>query len=166
MPVMGIDLAGKEKNNTGVCVYFLKELNEKPSTKTFCVHTDEEIVELVKKYNPEVIAIDAPLSFPRPEEGYFRKADRLLMERGFSVLSPLFKGMQVLVKRAVRLKDVLETWNIKVVETYPRAVQHIFSLQKPKETSQDEFDAFLCALSAKAYLIGRYEDLDGIILPK
>ncbi len=166
MPVIGIDLAGKEKNDTGICVYFLKELDEKPGTITFRVHTDEEILASVEKHRPEIIAIDAPLSFPKPEEGYFRRSDRLLMERGFSVLSPNFKGMVVLVRRAIKLKNRLEEMGYRVIETYPRAVQEIFALKKPKNKNKDEFDAFLCALAAKAYVLNRYEDLSGIILPK
>ncbi len=166
MPVAGIDLAGKEKNDTGVCIYFLKELDEKPAVRTFIARTDEDILELVKNNMPKVIAIDAPLSFPKQEEGYFRKADRLLIDRGFRVLSPVFRGMRILVKRAINLKSKLEGIGCKVIETYPHAVQEIFGLEKPENKSQDEFDAFLCALAAKSFLVGEYEDLEGIIIPK
>ncbi len=165
MPVMGIDLAGKEKNETGICIYFLEWLGEKPHVVRRTVHTDDEIMELVRKHKPKVVAVDAPFSFPKEGEGYFRKADRMLIERGFKVLSPLFKGMQVLVRRAMKLREEIEKEGVEVIETFPRAVQRIFGLEKPEGVNEHEFDAFLCALAAKAYLEGEYENLDGIILP-
>ena len=54
MRVIGIDL-GVAK--TGICV-----LNKE--IKTYLVSTNKEIVEIVKKERPKIVAIDAPLCFP------------------------------------------------------------------------------------------------------
>ena len=56
--VMGIDLAGLEKNITGICVLVL---NHEPIL--YSVHRDEEIIRKVEEEKPAVVAIDAPLSF-------------------------------------------------------------------------------------------------------
>lgn len=55
--ILGIDLAGKENNPTGLC------LLESAKAKLKIVYPDEEILEEIKQNSPELIAIDAPLSF-------------------------------------------------------------------------------------------------------
>ncbi len=168
MPVIGIDLAGKEKNDTGICIYFLKQLgDEEQKIVTFTMHTDGEILRVISRFKPVVVAIDAPLSLPEEGEGAFRTCDRMLIQRGYRVLPPVFRGMRILVERAMRLKETIEKGHsIKIIETFPRAVQEIYGIEKQKGVSEHEFDAFLCALAAKAYVEGKYEDLQGIILPK
>ena len=54
----------------------------------------------------------------------------------------------------------------KVIEVFSRASEKILGLSKEPRKNKDEYDALLCALTAKAYLEGNYEDLDGIIIPK
>ena len=58
--ILGVDLAGSEKRNTGICI-----MGKKLNVKTMIVHTDKEIEKIVRKIKPKIIAIDAPLSLPK-----------------------------------------------------------------------------------------------------
>ncbi len=153
---MGIDLAAKNKNPTGICV-----LNSKLSC--FTVFKDEEILDLINKYKPLIVAIDAPLNIEIP----FREAERELIKRGFHVLPLSLKSMQELSLRAQKLISKIKS---KVIETFPRAVERIlrfnYKLFKLYFRNKHEYDAWLCAIVAKLYYYGFYENLKGIILPK
>jgi predicted nuclease with RNAse H fold len=83
---LGIDLAGSEKQKTGVCL-----LNEGLIVKTWVFYPNEEILKLVKSLDKKVriIAIDAPLSLPSGRETiddrngpHFRQCDRDLRKLG------------------------------------------------------------------------------------
>ena len=58
--VVGIDLAGSEKRNTGFCV-----MDSNMRCRTEVLHTDDEILERTIGAVPSVVSIDAPSSFPR-----------------------------------------------------------------------------------------------------
>jgi len=154
--VVGIDLAGSPKNPTGICV-----LRDKAETKL--VYTDEEIIEEVKKAKPEVVAIDAPLWL---SNGPWRLCEILLMKRGFRPLSLLLPSMRLLALRAKKLADVFRKDGIEVIEVFARASEKILGIKKEKRKNKDEYDALVCALTAKAYIENKYENLAGIIIPK
>jgi len=154
---MGIDLAGKDKNPTGICI--IKE--NKTSVKI--VYKDEEILNEIEKHKPDVICIDAPFDFP--SSGFFRESDKLLISEGYKCLSPRFKGMQPLVIRAKKLVKLLKN-RFTVIEVFPRATEHIFRLKPEKGANPHKYDALLCALTGKCYLNGNYRDLKGIIIPE
>jgi hypothetical protein len=158
MKVIGIDLAGKEKNPTGFCV-----LTEK-KTKTKVLFLDVEILEEIENERPDCIAIDAPFWLPRT--GVWRPCDIKLLKRGFRPLSPVLPTMKLLTLRASKLVKTLIKRNYKVIEVFPRATERILGLSKEPRKNEHEYDALLCALTAKAYLEGNYENLDGIIIPK
>ena len=54
--LVGIDLAGKSANLTGIC--FL----EKNKLHFSTIFSDDDILVYIKRYNPSLIVIDAPLS--------------------------------------------------------------------------------------------------------
>lgn len=157
MKFIGLDLAGKEENDTGFCVL------EDSRVETRLLHTDSEILEKVKNEDPDVIGIDAPFDFPQENKTY-RTSDFQLKERGFEPLSPNFPGMRVLVLRAKEILKELQDYD--VIEVFPRATEKILSVKPSKNANEDEFDALLCALTARNYWKDEYENLDGIIIPK
>lgn len=161
MKIIGLDLAGKSENPTGFC---LITFNEKTETKTKVFYSNKEILEEIDKINPDLIAIDAPFEFP--EEGYFRKSDILLKQKGFKPLSPRFPGMRYLVNRVKKLIKKFRTKNYKTIEVFPKASEKILGLEKNENANEHEYDALLCALTGKYYKEGEYENLDGIIIPK
>ncbi len=158
MKVAGIDLAGKEKNPTGFCILTENE------TKTKILFSDDEILKEIEKERPDCIAIDAP--FWLPKVGVWRPCDVKLLKRGFRPLSPMLPTMKLLTLRALKLVRILVKKGYKVIEVFPRATEKILGLSKEPRKNEHEYDALLCALTAKAYLKGDYEDLDGIIIPK
>lgn len=159
MKVIGIDPAGKPENPTGFCI-----LTEKGS-KAKTIFSDREILKEIEKTRPDIIAIDAPFSFP--EGSYYREGDIKLRERGFPCLSPMFPGMKPLVRRAIKLVGILRE-RYRVIEVFPRATEKILGLEKERKANPHHYDALLCALTGKYYLRGEFESLgrEGIIIPK
>ena len=158
MKVVGIDLAGKVENPTGFCL-----LTESGS-QTKLLFSDMEILKEVDEIKPDCIAVDAPFWIPR--FGAWRPSDEKLLKRGFQPLSPLLPTMRTLTLRASHLVKVLRERGYKVIEVFSNASEKVLGLSKEPRKNKDEYDALLCALTAKAYLEGKYEDLDGIIIPK
>jgi hypothetical protein len=174
MIVIGIDLAGSEKRNTGICV-----LNEKLEAKCFVAHKDEEILELIEKFKPNLIAIDAPLSLPkgrkslsRKEKIHFRECDRKLFELGIKFFPITLGPMRMLTKRGMKLRKILEEKCYKVIEVYPGATQDILKIPRKnaglkklldglkklgikvekRELSNDELDAITAAYTGYLHL--------------
>ena len=179
--VVGIDLAGSPKRNTGICTL-------KKDHITFCtiVHTDQEIIDYVEKENPTLIAIDAPLNLPpgrksmRDKNGkHFRPCDRELLRRGIPFFPITLGPMRLLTERGIRLKKAFTPRGYPVVKVYPGAAQDIWhtgrkqdglskllkGLQKlgvkglSRKMSGDELDAITAALVGQLFLRGEAEVL-------
>ena len=158
MKVVGIDLAGKPENETGFC--YLSD----NGAQTIILHTDMEILREIESLKPDIIAIDAP--FWVPKVGMWRPCEEKLIKRGFQPISTVFPSMKMLVMRAAHLVRVLKSRGYKTIEVFTKASEKILGLQKEYRKNQNEYDALVAALTGKAYLEGKYENLDGIILPK
>jgi predicted nuclease with RNAse H fold len=143
MIIVGLDLAGKPENPSGFCVM------TEEGVKTTRLHSDNEILREIEKARPDLICVDAPLSFP--EEGYWRQGEREMEKEGFRPLSPKFPGMQPLVKRAMVLVAVLRR-KYQVIEVFPRATEKVLGTSRSRSADPDEYDAMLCALTGKYYL--------------
>jgi len=158
MRVVGIDLAGKFENPTGFCSLIDSK------AETGLLFKDEDILNEIEIIKPDCIAIDAPFWLPR--FGAWRPCEEKLLRKGFKPLSPLLPTMRILVLRASRLVKVLRERGYKVIEVFSNASEKILGLSKEPRKNKDEYDALICALTAKAYLEGNYENLDGIIIPR
>jgi predicted nuclease with RNAse H fold len=193
MIVIGIDLAGSEKRNTGICI--LKETLE---AKCFVVHKDEEILDLIEKFKPDLIAIDAPLSLPkgrksldRREKIHFRECDKKLFELGIKFFPITLGPMRMLTKRGIKLRKILEKNGYKVIEVYPGATQDILKIARKnvslkklregleklgikieeRELTHDELDAITAAFTGYLHLNKKSLSLGNekegvIIIPK
>ncbi|MCD6483434.1 MAG: DUF429 domain-containing protein [Candidatus Aenigmarchaeota archaeon] len=194
MNFMGIDLAGSENRNTGICVMDSSFRIIHLSVK----HTDEEIINIVERCKPKIIAIDAPLSLPKGRKDidinngiHFRKCDLELRRMRIKFFPITLGPMRMLTKRGMRLKMTLEKMKYKVIETFPGAVQDILGIPRktkgieklrsgliefgikniPENATHDELDAITCAIIAKYYHDGTYLEIGDpdegtIILPK
>ena len=145
----------------------------------FCsVRADEEILSVAKEEKPAVVGIDAPLSFSGKP---FRDCDSAV--RHLCPVLPLtFSGMRKLAERGMRLASKLralrsaEGRHVDVIEVFPRASERVFGTRM-KEKLKDvlslarnrhEYDAFLCALTARCYFEGKFQALgakEKIIVP-
>ncbi len=108
--VGGIDLAGSPKRPTGIAV-----VSDGKLVYADKVFLDNEILDLLLRYRVCLVAIDAPLSHSKS----YRKVDLAMKKKGFKVLPPGWRGMRMLTNRAIRLKRVLESIGVKVIETHP-----------------------------------------------
>jgi predicted nuclease with RNAse H fold len=181
MIVIGLDLAANHKKQSGFCI-----LNENLEVKTFLLFTDNEILEYVKRYDPELIAIDAPLSLPLGRTSleeksniHLRLCDRELLGLGIKFFPITLGPMRKLTERGIKLKQMLENFGYKVIEVFPGATQDILGLVRKNqgvnklreglislgikgikyEMSDDELDAITCALTGLLYLRGECIEL-------
>jgi len=125
--VVGVDLAGSPKRVTGLC--YLDPALRCSATRA---RSDEEILSFVRRFDPRVVAVDAPLSSPPPGES-MRKCDRDLKRMGLRPLPPVLGGMRMLTERAVKLKDSLSGLGYEVIEVFPRGAQKILGLPSKKD---------------------------------
>jgi predicted nuclease with RNAse H fold len=165
MHAVGLDLAGKPENDTGFCL-LITPGKEAPLGRSDIkiLHNDQEIMEAIVAAQPDVVAVDAPFYLPKGLP--WRACDMALLKRGFRPLSPVLPTMQILTLRASMLVKQLRAKGYRVIEVFPRAAEIMLGLSKEPRRNQDEYDALLAALVGRAYLEGRYEDVEGIILPK
>ncbi len=125
MKSIGIDLAGKKENPTGISI--IRETDIIVRT----VYSNKDITK--------VVAIDAPLSFS--ENCGLRDSDSKLIERGHRVFPPDFGGMEVLTYRAIRISERLKDSGFWVIESHPLTSGKILFDSKDREdwiTSLDE----------------------------
>ena len=108
MSVVGIDLAGTEKRQTGFCIL------DKMKAYTTVVYTDKEIIDKIKEVKPKIITIDAPLSLPKGRKSieertniHLRECDRELLKRGIKFFPITLGPMRKLTTRGIRLKKIL-----------------------------------------------------------
>ena len=134
---VGIDLSGSEKRPTGVCVLRGQE------AYLDILHSDEQLLSLIKEVRPSVISIDSPLSLPKGRccskdtcecrrLGIMRECERTLKKRGINVYPCLIPSMQGLTTRGIALAKTAEELGFNVIESYPGAAQDIMGLPRKK----------------------------------
>ncbi len=124
-----------------------------------------------------VVAIDAPLSFPR--RGIERELEKLCRRRGYRLIPPMLGGMRRLTETGICLRDVLEKLGVRSIEIHPRSslralsvdLKTLLELLHARPRTRHEQDAVLAAVTGLAYVLNMYfeiKDSDGnsLILPK
>ncbi len=191
--VVGIDLAGNPKRNTGICL-----LHGMTVTSWATVYSDDGILEFVGKAKPNIIAIDAPLNLPPGRKSiedrngeHFRPCDRELLKRGIRFFPITLGPMRALTLRGIALKKKLAHRGYKVIEMYPGAAQDVWKIARKqdglsklrrgleklglkgldKSMNGDELDAVTGALVGRLFLQGKAEVLGNfregaIVIPK
>ena len=180
--IMGIDLAGKPENPTGIC--FLN----KNSLDFLTAFSDDEILSFILENNPDLIIIDAPLSLPKGRcclsnkcdcskiGGHFRAAEVEMRKYG-RTLPLTFRGMRMLTERAITLSKNLKPL-YEVIESHPRTIQKILGLQNtqkiekyfpiPPDISEHELDALMLVITGIFYLKNNFtafgDSKEGIII--
>jgi predicted nuclease with RNAse H fold len=182
--VIGIDLAGKSKNPTGLAVLDGK------SVKIGLVYTNTQMLESIVNNGPALIAIDAPFSLP--QRGILRKADAEMIKKGYRVFPPSLPAMKKLTLRTIKMNKLIEEKGFKTIEVHPTStckaldmplknwgkIQNILIQLGLKGDDLEgralishEIDAVIAALTAHLYTNGETEALgteeEGfIIVPK
>ena len=162
--IIGIDLAGVEKNPTGWALWKNKVIS------TCHLYENQEILEHLTKFEPTLITIDAPLSLPK--KGTMRKADREMYRHGYPVFPPRFPAMEKLTLRAMKIAQQIKREKLHIIEAHPtstrkalkiptkdwKKIQNIFihmGLKGDLETrilTSHEIDAVTAALTGYLYL--------------
>lgn len=124
MYFIGIDLAWTYKNKTGVTIFEERTciLSEAE------VFSDEMLVEIVKKYSPCIVSIDAPLVVKNEKGG--RSVDSLLMQtkihKRYLKLYATSRSYMLRVFGAIRGERLLRLSKLElgktIFETYPTGI--------------------------------------------
>jgi len=173
--IIGIDLAGSPKRDTGACIIRGREAT------VGIVHSDEEILSLVcSQRGRKAVGIDAPLSLPSgrksidvPDGRHFRGCDIALRARGIRFFPITLGPMRMLTKRGMALKAKLSGPEVgaDVFEVYPGATYDVSGVPRRdarrilawarrfvrlprREYSQDELDAIAAAITMMLHLRG------------
>ncbi|MCP8314369.1 MAG: DUF429 domain-containing protein [archaeon] len=182
MKFIGIDLAGVETRDSGICI-----LDEELKAKVLTLKNDDEIINFIIKIRPDIIAIDAPLSLPFGRcclkdtcscrnKGHLRRCDRELLKMKIKFFPITLGPMRKLTERGIKLKNIIEEKSIKVIEVYPGGAQDMLGIPRKqkgieelrkglmeigikgisKVISDHELDAITSALVGKMYIEGDY----------
>ncbi|MEM2099466.1 MAG: DUF429 domain-containing protein [Candidatus Bathyarchaeia archaeon] len=181
--IIGIDLAGKPKNPTGVALWRQKII------KAHLAYADDDLLTCVKNFKPLIVAIDAPLKLPKI--GILRKADREMIERGYRVFPPILPAMKALTLRAIRLNERIRKEGFKTLEVHPTSTRKALGMPSKdwgkiqtilkgiglkgeiqmRVLTPHEIDAVTAALTAYLHIKGQTEEIGDeeegfIIVPK
>jgi len=183
--IMGIDLAGKSENPTGICFLNGNELN----FSTF--FENDEILNYINRVDPSLIVIDAPLSLPKgrccldkscscSKGGHFRAAEVEIRKYG-RTLPLTFRGMRMLTERGITIAEKLRQ-RYTVLESHPRTTAKILGFSNlkedlmkyfelPENISEHELDATLLVIAGIFYMDNEFMEFGDaeegtIILPK
>jgi len=180
--VVGIDLAGNPKNDTGFCV--LRVDGDVKSVSTSILKSDSEILDLLKEIRPDIIAIDAPLTFDEKN----RLCDEEL--RVYGALPVTLRGMEVLARRGSSLAEEIKKLNLNLIEIFATASAKILGFYDSNEKkmqkklmdanisgdvdrrflTKDELDAIFAAITGYLQLNGSTEEVGNsegkIVIPK
>src|SRR4030067_3321998 len=176
MSIVGLDLAGVETRPTGFCL--LRQM----TAKTSLVYTDTEILKMIRRYRPDIVAIDAPLSLPPSRRSieektsmHLRECDKELLKRRIRFFPVTLGPMRKLTARGIVLRETLQAQGFKVIEVYPGGAQDILHIPRKQqglallktgleklgikglteELSDHELDAVTCAYVGKLYPDGK-----------
>ena len=146
--VLGIDLTSSEKKATACAVLDESRLLQYVGFQ----RTDGDILDLAARHQPGLVAIDAPLGYPRgmdcleqdhgcesvwPDKG--RRADREVIARKISIYVITKRTfIKRMVYRAIKLAATFKERGYKVIEVYPYASKvSLFGKPIPKKTSRE-----------------------------
>ena len=191
--VVGIDLAGSPKRDTGIC-----HMRGRTIIRYATLHDDDEIMAFVRAAGPDLVVIDAPLHLPPGRRSlddrngeHFRPVDRELHRRGIKFFPITLGPMRMLTERGLRLTRRLRRLGYPAVEMYPGGAQDVWGIRRKqyglpalrrglvrlgiggmgRDMNGDELDAVTGGYVGVLYLQGKAEMLGdektgAILLPR
>ncbi|MCS7298619.1 MAG: DUF429 domain-containing protein [Spirochaetia bacterium] len=157
--VLGIDLAGSSRRNTGYA--FIR--NDK--TVVGIIHSNEDIIQISRDF--DFVFIDAPLSIPEGRKTindrkgrHLRECDVMLKELGIKFFPITLGPMRMLTERGLVIKRELESMGKKIFETLPGALYDYFGVnRKDKHSIIELFHTLGLELESREYT---QDELDAI----
>ena len=145
---LGIDLTSSENKPTACAV-----LDHGASLLRLThVATDDEILALAEDYQPSIVAIDAPLGFPKGmcclegscscrSEWEFkgRECEREIIDQGISIYVTTKRSfIKPMIYRGIKLTGALRQRAHEIIEVYPYASKvYLFGKPIPKKTTRE-----------------------------
>jgi predicted nuclease with RNAse H fold len=170
--IVGIDLATKPTNKTGIC------LLEGSKARVSTLFTDIEIINVCVEHQPTIVAIDAPLGFGD------RLCDKLM--KGYGAMPLSLPSIFSLAERAVNLVklinqnvvaeiiEVFPTGSAKILGFYDKNLkrkkqlfEQLCKSKLPNTIDRHCFDALICSITAWLYmnsLTNSVGDSNGVIV--
>ncbi len=153
--------------------------------RTTVLHADDEIIRAVTSAMPNIVSIDAPLFLPRGRPSldvrgppHFRECDKELLRMKIKFFPISLGPMRKLTARGMRLRAIFEERGLRVIESFPGAIQDLLGMPRKQrgleklrealieygirgevskeEITDDELDAITSAIVGKLYLDGNY----------
>lgn len=132
--VVGLDLAGSPRRDTGACV-----MAGPRRLRAAVLATDQEILGFVTAARPALVVIDAPLSLPRGRRTiedrsgpHLRSCDRELLRLRLPFFPLTLGPMRMLTVRGMKLAAALRRRGVEVLEGYPGGAQDLLGLPRKK----------------------------------
>ena len=134
MKYVGVDLAGSVARPTGVCV-----IDNRLRVHCSIEHSDDDIINVIRKSKTRIVAIDAPLALPHGRHclgehcrgrAHFRTCDRVLTRMRIKFFPITLGPMRKLTARGIRLAKTLNRSRIETVETFPGATQDLLGIPR------------------------------------
>ncbi len=193
MTYCGIILNGEEGEDCAVAFITDDDDDRDEDVATYSTHRDEDIIDLITEYRPDVIALNAPpeeiqdkelVSSPESDTDVdpdtaqqFRSGEEELVDEGYSLL-PRDMRSRRLLERAEFLSNSIKRSGVgaQIIESHPKLVaqrlditddRHLeaYGIDTDDIESVWEFDAVLLAYTAKLYADDQCDGTD-IVLPE
>jgi len=164
LKILGVDLAAKENNPTGICIMEGSKCILQTS------YSDSDILRKVIENSPILIAVDAPLTLGE------RVCDKLLKKYGVMPLN--LKSIHSLAVRAINIVEKINKLiNCKIIEVFPTGTAKVLGVYDRlqynkienlktklqvsflKHPTKDELDAFLASLTGFLAINGLTEEI-------
>jgi predicted nuclease with RNAse H fold len=174
MRAVGISISATEGHASGVATI------EDNKIRTFTVYKNPEIFEIITRFNPDVVSINAPLVLSKNS---YRAAEKELVAMGYNPEPQNMGDNKQKTKRAIEIRTFClhEAKIREVIECHVPSAKKALNVSEPKQLTnirvmnliKNEFekDAIFAAITAMFYKEESYEefgdDEEGkIILPK
>ena len=180
LAIVGLDLAGSEKRNTGFCA-----MDSRMRCRTEILHNDAEVLSRTIESRPRVVSIDAPLFLPKGRKSiedrgppHLRECDKELLRMHIRFFPISLGPMRMLTTRGMKLRAALEGEGLEVIESFPGAIQDLLHMPRKQRglpllaqalrrygvvlgrpegaLTGDELDAVTSALVGLLYVKGQY----------
>lgn len=165
--IAGIKLSSSEEKISGVAF-----IDKKVSS--YSLKEDKEILELIKRKDPEIVVFTVKLTSPERDEEY-REGEEELIDEGYSPAPYGIQDTRILQERAKSLRSKLRDSEIDFIECDPEISCDIleisgdvdletYGLNTNNIDNVYEFEAVIAALTGLFYERNDFEDHD-IIIP-
>ena len=136
---VGIDLRSGPRYPTGLAVMDA----ERRLRHLAVVRADDEIDDAIARFEPALVAIDAPLGLPEgrccadascacARHGIMREVDRVCAAAGYRPFPTLLPSMVQLTLRGIALLERLHGVGHRVVEVYPGMAQDVLGVPRKR----------------------------------